>query len=124
MTKKETSAYNKAYLEANREALTAKKTARRRHLKKDKLRAVDILIKRYEGTPCMDCDGVFEWCSMDFDHRPEEIKEINIAPYAAQKATPTNMAKIEKEIAKCDLICSNCHRVRTRDRHEQTERSV
>jgi hypothetical protein len=82
-----------------------------------KQRVRDWLIKTYDGVPCMDCDGVFEWCSMDFDHRPDEGKEFGIGVMSCRKATPERLAEVQKEIAKCDLVCSNCHRVRTRDRH-------
>ena len=88
-----------------------------RKWKKEKTRLVDWIIKRYGDTPCMDCDGVFEWCAMDFDHRPGEVKEFKIGAYSAAKATITLIVRTNKEIAKCDLVCSNCHRVRTRDRH-------
>jgi hypothetical protein len=84
--------------------------------KKTKVR--DWLTKTYGGVPCMDCDGVFEWCAMDFDHRPGEGKEFGIGWISNLKATPERVAKTQKEIAKCDLVCSNCHRVRTGDRHE------
>ena len=55
---------------------------------------------------------------MDFDHRPETIKDFRIAYMGGVPATPGQVSKIEKEIAKCDLVCSNCHRVRTRDRYK------
>ena len=67
----------------------------------------------------MDCNGVFAWVAMDFDHRPEETKEFAIGRMAGYSSTPDNIAKVEKEIAKCDLVCSNCHRVRTQDRVTQ-----
>ncbi len=76
------------------------------------------LRQTYTGRPCMDCDGVFEWCSMDFDHRPEENKEFQIGRMSGYTTTPESIAKVENEITKCDIVCSNCHRVRTRDRHE------
>ena len=73
---------------------------------------------KYQGTPCLDCGGAFEWCAMDFDHRPEETKEFAIGYMSSWTTKPESIARVEKEIAKCDLICSNCHRVRTRDRYE------
>ncbi len=76
----------------------------------------DWLTKTYDGVPCMDCNGVFAWCAMDFDHRPGEGKEFGIGARSGLKATPKRLALVQKEIDKCDLVCSNCHRVRTRDR--------
>ena len=71
---------------------------------------------KYSGTPCMDCNGVFPWCAMDFDHRPEEVKLFNISDKGHRIATKPMLARVKEEIAKCDIVCSNCHRVRTRDR--------
>jgi hypothetical protein len=93
----------------------------KKHYRKGKATGSSImgwLLHEYTGTPCLDCGGVFEWCAMDFDHRPEEIKEFGVTTLASRAANPKNIAKVEKEIAKCDIVCSNCHRVRTRDRHE------
>lgn len=72
---------------------------------------------KYEGVPCLDCFGVFPFIVMDFDHRPEEEKEFGIANFGVMSKTAINIARVEKEIAKCDLICSNCHRIRTWDRN-------
>jgi hypothetical protein len=45
---------------------------------------------------------------MDFDHvRGTKIFEISKKP-------TTNKEVILAEIEKCDIICSNCHRIRTR----------
>ncbi len=83
---------------------------------KKKHRVIDFLIKKYGGIPCMDCSGVFAWCAMDFDHRPDEVKEFGVGSKGRLKATPERLAEVEKEIAKCNLVCSNCHRVRTKNR--------
>jgi len=72
---------------------------------------------KYSGIPCMDCGGVFDWCAMDFDHRPDEEKEFAISRMSRYLATSERLSLIEKEIAKCDLVCSNCHRVRTKKRN-------
>jgi len=78
--------------------------------------SIEWIKERYEGTPCLDCSGVFPWVAMDFDHRPEEQKTFTIASRGSCTISPSNIAKVEKEIAKCDIICSNCHRVRTNER--------
>jgi len=66
-----------------------------------------------KSNPCADCGGRFQTCSMDFDHRDGCTKEYNIGTMFAHHYSRT---LIEKELEKCDLVCANCHRVRTRDR--------
>ena len=59
--------------------------------------------------PCMDCRDRFPPECMEFDHvRGKKAFEINnrTVPAKTQKRVLT-------EIAKCDLICANCHRIRT-----------
>lgn len=56
----------------------------------------------------MDCGGVFHWFAMHFDHRPEHHKKFNISA-----AGNRNREKVAEEIAKCDLVCGNCHAIRT-----------
>lgn len=62
--------------------------------------------------PCKDCKKKFPVCCMDFDHVPNRgIKKFNIMRY------PTySKEKLLKEIKKCDVVCSNCHRIRTEKR--------
>jgi len=51
---------------------------------------------------------------MHFDHRPGEKKDFEIG-FAVRGYSRT---RILAEIAKCDLVCANCHAVRTyRRRH-------
>lgn len=64
-----------------------------------------------KGLPCMDCGGTFPSECMDFDHRPGEAKLFTISEQITK-----SMAALRAEIAKCDLVCSNCHRIRTRQR--------
>ena len=45
---------------------------------------------------------------MHFDHRPGEIKEFEIG-FAVRGYS---RRRILAEIAKCDLVCANCHAVR------------
>jgi len=47
---------------------------------------------------------------MQFDHRPDEDKKENISDLVGLEV---KWETILKEIAKCDLVCANCHAIRT-----------
>lgn len=70
---------------------------------------LDWLIAFKKDKPCADCGIVYPHYVMDFDHRNPEDKVANVSTLIRQK----NMAKTLEEIAKCDLVCANCHRIRT-----------
>lgn len=62
-----------------------------------------------QDKPCQDCQGVFPPFVMDFDHvSGKKIRDIStlVSRGVSEKALLT-------EIAKCELICANCHRIRT-----------
>ncbi len=61
--------------------------------------------------PCTDCGGRFPPCVMDWDHVSGE-KFSNVANYAKNGSRQ----KLLEEIAKCELVCANCHRIRTHNR--------
>lgn len=61
------------------------------------------------GKPCTDCGGVFHHVAMDFDHLGGKLFDVSDMIKHGKK-------KILEEIAKCELVCSNCHRVRTYER--------
>lgn len=58
---------------------------------------------------CKDC-GNSDYRVLDFDHLPEFKKVNDISTLAHHGCS---ISKIEEEIKKCDVICSNCHRIRT-----------
>lgn len=65
-------------------------------------------IDEIKSRPCADCGGVFPPYVMDFDHvRGEKLFNI------ALKVDGSGLPRLLAEIAKCDVVCSNCHRVRT-----------
>ncbi|SRR5712692_10222586 len=57
--------------------------------------------------PCTDCGGIFHFSIMDFDH-VQGPKRFNISDAGAR-----SVEMILAEIAKCELVCANCHRFRT-----------
>lgn len=64
--------------------------------------------------PCSDCGNKFPVECMDFDHRDGETKRFSIS-----KMKTHNEVRIREEIAKCDLVCANCHRIRTTKRGQR-----
>ncbi len=68
--------------------------------------------------PCTDCGGWFHPAAMTFDHLPGTIKrsEISTLLYSGYRKV------LLDEIAKCELVCANCHAVRTfiREARRQT----
>jgi hypothetical protein len=58
--------------------------------------------------PCKDCKQAFPAEVMEYDHVGPD-KSANVSMLVNQ-ASP---AKVLAEIAKCDLVCANCHRIRT-----------
>lgn len=61
---------------------------------------------------CMDCGYDKHWCALEFDHRPGEVKLFE--PHTLKCVG--SWQQMLDEIAKCDVVCSNCHRIRTWER--------
>ncbi|MGH2718466.1 MAG: hypothetical protein ACRDJU_07795, partial [Actinomycetota bacterium] len=61
------------------------------------------------SVPCMDCGQIYPFFVMDFDHRDRSQKEALISEYVNRICKAPPLA----EMAKCDVVCSNCHRIRT-----------
>src|ERR1700674_2170899 len=62
----------------------------------------------YKGGKCQDCNGTFPDCCFDFDHCDPREKSFCIA---ASYGKPLTI--LMAEVDKCDLVCANCHRIRT-----------
>ena len=69
------------------------------------------LVRQAKNRPCKDCGGVFPACCMDFDH-VKGLKKFGLSNAHRR----FSIEKIEQEIKKCEVVCSNCHRIRTERR--------
>jgi hypothetical protein len=69
------------------------------------------LVRDLKSHPCQDCGGRFAPVAMDWDHRDPKTKWHNVSFLAG--GPEFTKADVVAEIAKCDLVCANCHRVRT-----------
>lgn len=67
---------------------------------------------------CLDCGYREHAIALDFDHRPGETKARGGVSALVKSAC--DWAIVLAEIAKCDVVCANCHRVRTKARGDWT----
>jgi len=59
--------------------------------------------------PCADCGLVFDPAVMQWDHLPGTTKLANLSDLGRG----ANRARVLEEIEKCELVCANCHALRT-----------
>lgn len=59
--------------------------------------------------PCVDC-GETDILVLEFDHKDRNMKEGEIRHIIQNGAT---LQKVIREVEKCDVRCSNCHRRKT-----------
>jgi hypothetical protein len=70
-------------------------------------RKKDLLVA-YKGGKCTDCSGVFPGCVYHFDHRDPSAKSFELSEHK-----DLSLSKLRSEVSKCDLVCANCHAIRT-----------
>ena len=78
--------------------------------KRDALRRWVYELKN--NTPCTDCGVQYPYYVTDFDHIGDDKKVDTVSKLINSGSTK----KVKEEIAKCELVCSNCHRIRTYNR--------
>jgi hypothetical protein len=72
----------------------------------------DWLLTLKAGRPCTDCGRIFPPEVMQWDHVPGAPKLGNISTDLRGRSREQILA----EIAKCELVCANCHAIRTFER--------
>ena len=105
-------AANVAYYARNRSA----EIARVRVRQDDNL----ALLRELRRVPCADCTQHFEPFQMDFDHRDPVVKSFRLT---SPTALGSSRARLLAEVAKCDVVCAVCHRIRTRAQHRERLRN-
>lgn len=78
-------------------------TKRRRNIK--------LILVEEHGSICSDCNTEYPPFVLDFDHREPAEKSFTISA-----STVLGIDRLRTEAEKCDLVCSNCHRIRTHKR--------
>src|SRR6266498_2036316 len=101
-------AYARAYYAANSEKHKAM-VARRILERRIEMRTVVDVAK---DVPCADCAGRFPIVCMDFDHLDRFVKSFTIGTVTSGRSS-VSLTQLREEIAKCEVVCANCHRIRT-----------
>lgn len=67
-------------------------------------------LRELRRVPCADCGGTFEPYQMDFDHRDPATKSFDIT---TGRAMLMSRGRLLDEVAKCEIVCANCHAIRS-----------
>jgi L-lysine 2,3-aminomutase len=74
------------------------------------------MVQAKKEEPCADCGVSYPYYVMDFDHVSGE-KVMMISQLVLRGAT----TKLMTELEKCEVVCANCHRIRTFERLQATK---
>lgn len=94
----------------NPEKFKAKVRARKQRLRVE-IRAYLQNYKMQRG--CTDCGYRKHSDALQFDHLSGKKFNLSSAGWA-----PYTMERIKEEISKCEVVCANCHAIRTANRRE------
>jgi hypothetical protein len=82
---------------------------------KDRAAATVALITEHKlAQGCVDCGYREHPAALDFDHLPGQEKVGTLSRMLWHRREV-----VEREIAKCEVVCANCHRIRTYNRRRQ-----
>ncbi len=91
-------------------ARTKESKDRKVRLQRERRRRITLQIREYRASlGCMDC-GENNPLVLDFDHRDRGDKSFEVSDGVRRGCS---FETIMKEIEKCDVVCANCHRIRT-----------
>ena len=84
---------------------TEGRATRKKQIARNRLFLIEIL----KGKACIDC-GYDNFIALELDHRDPNDKYDSVTRMVNDGTT---LERIKQEAAKCDIVCSNCHAIRT-----------
>ena len=103
--------YGKLHYAKNRDAYIG-----RARVNSDKHReAVKVFIQESKNTPCKDCGKSYPSYVMHFDHLRDKEFHIGNAMSGSY-----SIRRLVAEMKKCEVVCANCHAIRTHERKRKT----
>ena len=87
-------------------SLSEKRKTEKRNKANDRAKKVKLFLAEYKiERGCVDCGYAKHHSALEFDHIKGN-KKINVC-------FAKSITQAVKEIKKCEVVCSNCHRIRT-----------
>lgn len=77
--------------------------------RRDRRRKRAYVSAHKEARACVDCGVRYPAVVMDLDHRDPSTKVFGVS----RMVNTFGLEKIKAELLKCDVVCANCHRLRT-----------
>lgn len=77
------------------------------HRRKVTLRNRKFMMELLQKSSCIDC-GQDDWRVLEFDH-VRGVKSADVS----NMVKSASIQALQDEIAKCDIKCANCHRIKT-----------
>lgn len=68
-----------------------------------------------KDVPCTDCEIKYPYYVMEFDHLDPDTKQFNVSAGVMS----ASYERLIAEIAKCEVVCANCHAERTEQRRRR-----
>jgi len=96
--------YGRTHYETYRSAYIEK--ARRRNAEQNRINAA-FIIDYLRQHLCVDC-GESDVVVLEFDHQRDKTLDISVLSREGY-----SLDRLKQEIAKCEVVCANCHRRRT-----------
>jgi hypothetical protein len=88
----------------------ANKAKRQAKVRADRKAYVEWLDGLKAGRPCADCGIAYPPYVIEWDHLPGSEKQFELAN---TRRCAYGKERVLRELAKCELVCANCHRERT-----------
>ena len=95
-------AYDRRYYEERGKAARTERQRARRDAERAWMQSL-------KSVPCADCGGIFPPWVMHWDHLPGYEKRAAVGKMVGSHSRTL----ILEEVKKCELVCANCHVIRT-----------
>jgi len=95
--------YQRGHYEKHKEIYIERSRRRKKQLTAERAK---YMVELFRARPCADC-GETDPLVLEFDHLVD--KKFNVGAGMRERS----LQSVQDEIAKCDVVCANCHRRRT-----------
>jgi hypothetical protein len=73
-----------------------------------KQKNIKFIFELLKTSECLNCKCT-DFRVLEFDHRYKETKDDNISNLIINGS----LSQLKQEISKCDILCANCHKIKT-----------